>query len=85
MRDNTRTGEANQFYCISKYLAEQLACNGHTGTRVHNIYDPSKPAWTFELNPESARLIADHFTSRDKGVPIPVQRYLASLTDPEGV
>lgn len=80
-----RTGEANQFYCTSRFLAEQLACMGHTGTPVQNIYDAGRPAWTFELNPESARMIADYFTSRDKGVPIPVQRYLASLSDPEGV
>ena len=73
----------SQFYCTSRYLAERLACAGYTGTPAQNIYYTNKPAWIFDLCPESARIVESYFVKMGKGVPIPVQRYLAAVTDPE--
>lgn len=60
---------AKKFFCTRPELASLLIQQGHKAVETVNIYAPSRPAWSFQVNEELKRTVTEYYKSIGKELP----------------
>lgn len=64
------------YLCTRPQLAALLQSNGHPSRKTVNPWKPNMDAWLFDLNADTARIVADHYRTIGLHVPPNIERYL---------
>ncbi len=68
--------ERNDYICTRPLLAAELMRLGFEGRETVNPWKPSLVAWLFELNSESARIVAAYYAQIGQQPPAIVCEYV---------
>lgn len=69
--------ERNDYICTRPLLAAELMRQGFEGRETVNPWKPSLVAWLFELNGETAHIIAAYYAQNGQRPPACVCAYIA--------
>lgn len=68
--------ERNDYICTRPLLAAELMRQGFEGRVTVNPWKPSLVAWLFELNDETAHIVAAYYAQMGQQPPASITKYI---------